>query len=437
MDKISFYNISVPFEGYSLLYNTMSDSLIAFTNEEYSVIEPLLNNLAAFSEEYPLLYSEMKKAGFIIDNYDEKELVKFNNKLCVYENRSYHLTINPTLDCNLKCWYCSTEYAQAIHHGGMSQHIVNSLKKHIDYLVNKVRIPALHLDWFGGEPLMYYKEVMKPIASYAKEITTAQGVVLTQHVTTNATLLNENMKSEMQSLNFTSFQIPLDGNAEHHDTIKFTNTNKGTFDIVVQNLNLLPKIIPNVHITLRINYDKKTLFGITDVIPLISENTKKHIRVDFQKVWQINCTEKEIQQLAKVKKIFYENGLDSGYWAYKPHHYTRCYADKLHQYAINYDGRVFKCTAQDYGDDKVIGRLNDDGTIKWNNYLLSELFAHSTFDNERCLNCKALPICMGPCIIRNFEARKSGRPIPCVFDNVQYSLQSFIIENAQKRHLIK
>ena len=50
MDKISFYNISVPFEGYSLLYNTMSDSLIAFTNEEYSVIEPLLNNLAAFSE---------------------------------------------------------------------------------------------------------------------------------------------------------------------------------------------------------------------------------------------------------------------------------------------------------------------------------------------------------------------------------------------------
>ena len=67
--------------------------------------------------------------------------------------------------------------------------------KHIDYLVNKVRIPALHLDWFGGEPLMYYKEVMKPIASYAKEITTAQGVVLTQHVTTNATLLNENMMS--------------------------------------------------------------------------------------------------------------------------------------------------------------------------------------------------------------------------------------------------
>ena len=50
------------------LYNTMSDSLIAFTNEEYSVIEPLLNNLAAFSEEYPLLYSEMKKAWRTTDD---------------------------------------------------------------------------------------------------------------------------------------------------------------------------------------------------------------------------------------------------------------------------------------------------------------------------------------------------------------------------------
>ena len=55
MDKISFYNISVPFEGHSLLYNTMSDSLIAFTNEEYSVIKSLFDNLAAFNEEYPLL----------------------------------------------------------------------------------------------------------------------------------------------------------------------------------------------------------------------------------------------------------------------------------------------------------------------------------------------------------------------------------------------
>ena len=80
--------------------------------------------------------------------------------------------------------------------------------------------------------------------------------------------------------------------------------------------------------------------------------------------------------------------------------------------------------------------LNQDGSITWKDKLLSELFAHSTFDNERCLKCKSLPICMGPCIIRNYEARKQNLPIPCVFENTQYSLNSYIIEKARIRKLI-
>lgn len=199
---------------------------------------------------------------------------------------------------------------------------------------------------------------------------------------------------------------------------------------------MLAEIIQNVRITLRINYDKKTLYGIEDIIPYISENAKKHIHVDFQKVWQINCDEKDQEQLKKVKETFRENGLNSGYWAYSPKRFNRCYSDRLHHYAINYDGRIFKCTAQDYADDKVIGELRPDGTIKWRDKLLSELFAHSTFDNERCLKCKSLPICMGPCIIRNYEARKQNLPIPCVFENAQYSLNSYIIEKAKIRKLI-
>lgn len=60
---------------------------------------------------------------------------------------------------------------------------------------------------------------------------------------------------------------------------------------------MLPEIIPNVKITLRINYDKKTLYGISDIIPLITENAKKHIDVDFQRVWQISCDSKDVIQL--------------------------------------------------------------------------------------------------------------------------------------------
>lgn len=436
MDKVSYYNIDLCYQNYHLVYNTFSDSLVCFTEEEYGIVQNLLLNLDKFLVEYPILYSELKKAGFIIEDYDELEFIKFKNRLCIFEDRSCHLTINPTLDCNLKCWYCSTEYANAIHCGRMSEDVIESVQKHIAKLIIKDKIPAIHLDWFGGEPLMYYNEVVRPIVLQTIQLAEKHSVRFSQHVTTNSVFMTEEMIVDMAKLKFRSFQIPLDGNETHHNTIKFTENKQGTFKTIVNNINLLPQIISDVRITLRINYDKKTLYGIEEIIPLISEEAKKHIHVDFQKVWQINCDEKDKKRLETVKRIFNENGLVSGYWAYAPKKFNRCYSDKLHQYAINYDGRIFKCTAQDYGNDKVIGILQQDGSVRWNDKLLSELFAHSTFDNERCLKCKSLPICMGPCIIRNYEARKEGLPIPCVFEYTQYPLEAYIIEKAKMRKLI-
>lgn len=397
MDKISYYNITVTHQDYRLMYNTLSNSLICFTSHEFVLIEEQFKNLKLFREQYPLLYDGLKKSGFIIEDYDELEYVKFNNKLCVFASRMYHLTINPTLDCNLKCWYCSTEYANAQHHGGMKTDIINAVMKHIVRLIEKSKIPALHLDWFGGEPLLYYKEVFRPISALSLKLTKDHNVNYSQHITTNATLMTEQMIKDMMELHFNSFQIPIDGNEQHHNAIKFGVNKAKTFKSVVKNINLLADIIPNVNIILRINYDKKTLYGIEDIIPYISNNAKKHITVDFQKVWQIDCNNEDINQLEKIKNIFRDNGLKSGYWAYTPKQFNRCYADKLHQYSINYDGRIFKCTAQDYGDDKVIGLLKSDGSVEWKDKLLSELFSYSTFENEKCLKCKSLPICMGPC----------------------------------------
>lgn len=437
MEKLSCYNINTSFQNNILIYNTFSNSLICFTADEYEVAESLLQNLKSFNEEYPLLYKEMKNAGFIIDeDFNELEYLKLKNHLCIYEDRTQHLTINPTLDCNLRCWYCSTEYAKAIHNGGMGQETIAAVQKHISYLIKSLKVPGLHLDWFGGEPLMYYDKVIHPIAQHTIELLKEYNIGFTQHATTNSVLMTENMMEDMAKLHFTSFQISLDGNESHHNTIKYYSDKTGTFKDIIKNINLLCEIIPNVNIILRINYDKKTLYGIEEIIPLISECAKKHILVDFQKVWQIQCDEKDKEQLKKVKSLFAENGLNSGFWAYHPKKYNRCYSDRWHHYVINYDGRVFKCTAQNYGDDKVVGKLKQDGNIEWNMKLLSELFSHPTFDNEICLKCKSLPICMGPCIIRNHEARKEGRSVLCVADNVQYTLSSYIIEEAHKRELI-
>ena len=436
MDKISYYNIEARYEDDILLYNTLTDSLVRFTDEEYDEVKTLLDNLVDFKGEYPTLYAELKKAGFIIDeNFNELEYIKYQNKRRIYANSDYHITINPTLDCNLRCWYCSTELAEAKHSGVMSPELVNSVKAHLKHVIEVQKAASLHLDWFGGEPAMYFEEVIEPISAYANELTSKNNVKFTQHITTNATLLNEERIRRMKELNFTSFQIPIDGNEKRHNEIKKSSDLKSTYKLVVDNVNLIADIIPKVYIILRINYDKQTLKHIDDILKDISEESKKYIYVDFQKVWQISSIDNGL--LIEAKEKFRLNGLNSEFWAYNPRKFYRCYSDKYHHYAINYDGKLFKCTAQNYGDDKVVGNLLPDGKVAWNDELLSAMFAQATFENERCLKCNKLPVCMGPCIAKNYAARKNNTPIPCLYENVQYSIEDHIIEEAKKRKLIQ
>lgn len=434
MDKVSIYNVIVPHGDNVLVYNSLSNSLVCLTGDEYSVVSEALKDLESFQSEYKSLYDGFKKSGFIVDgDMDEIAYVRFMNNKAVYESTRYHLTVNPTLDCNLKCWYCSTECTGTVHSGRMSDSLVNAVKAHVSYLVDKIRISSLHLDWFGGEPLMYFREVVEPISRHTNELVEESGIMFTQHATTNSVFIYEEMAKDMADLHFTSFQITLDGNQRHHDVIKRKSDKTGTFRQIVDNINLLSEVIPNVNIILRINYDKKTLYGIEEVIPLITDNAKKHINVDFQKVWQIKTN----GQLSKVRASFEANGFITNYCALSPKVFRYCYADCLHHYGINYDGRVFKCTARGYGENNAIGHLKEDGHIDWNYKLLSKLFSTASFDNEKCLGCNLMPACMGKCVMKRNFNNDNGPDFECFKDRYPHYVEEYVVNEARRRGLLK
>jgi uncharacterized protein len=151
----------------------------------------------------------------------------------------------------------------------------------------------------------------------------------------------------------------------------------------------------------------------------------------------VKCTDKERELLKETKEYFRQAGFLSGFWAYRPKRFQCCYADSFHYYAINYNGKIFKCTARDYGDDLVIGNLLPSGKIEWNDGLLSKFFEKTPFENEMCESCRILPLCMGPCIQKNYEIRTKNQSLNCLCKNVEYSLSDHIIETAKKRGLIQ
>ena len=438
-DKVSIYNIETEHTDCMLLYNALTDKLLPTNFENYTVIEALLEHLPEFSNRFPDLYEAFKRAGFIVNSdFDELAFIKLQNKRKVFAHNNYRITINPTLDCNLKCWYCSVDYAGTKHNRErMSDETVAALNNHISSLTTQKKAHSISLDWFGGEPMLYYDEVVSKVSASAVSVASEQKVLFRQQMTTNATLLSEERIREMKDWGFYSFQIPIDGNERRHNKIKFYQDKQGTYRKIVENINLLAEIIPTVLIYLRINYDRQTLKNIQDILPDFTEKSKRCISVDFQRVWQVKCTDKERELLKDAKEYFRQAGFRSEFWAYSPNSFRRCYADSFLYYAVHYNGKVFKCTARDYNDDIAIGHLLNSGKIEWNDALLSKYFETAPFENGVCEKCKIFPLCMGPCVQKSYELRKRNEPMRCICEDVEYSLKDYVIEKARKRNLIK
>lgn len=176
------------------------------------------------------------------------------NKTSTYGNKSYTIFINPTLECNFRCWYCYEEH----NNGYMSEDIIEKIKLHIKHKVEKREFNQLNLGWFGGEPLLYFDKVVYPISKYVKQLMEENNIPFHNSITTNAYCINDDMIEKMQEIGLRYFQITLDGNRERHNKIR-NSAGKPSYDIIIKNIIKICQKLNNASVTLRINYDDVTL----------------------------------------------------------------------------------------------------------------------------------------------------------------------------------
>lgn len=346
------------------------------------------------------LFEKLKNLNVIISkNINQLDLICIKNRNEIYNNRVYRLTINPTLECNFKCWYCYEEHPK----GKMSESTMQSVIKHIRKKVEVEKISNFQLDWFGGEPLLYFDEIMYPLLLQIREIVNEHHVNFTSSITTNGFYINEERVKRFEEVGLNSFQITLDGNKEQHDKIRNTTEKKGSYDQIINNINLLSQM-ENVNIALRINYTKKTLIKINDIIPQLSKQAQSKVTVKFQQVWQDSAKKKISSDDCEQNFINYGIKVDRSSFNTKSY---VCYADKIQQAVINYDGKVFKCTARDFSTYAEDGILLETGDIEWDLVKYAKRFGKATFENKHCLDCNLLPVCFGPCSQKMMEFDES------------------------------
>ncbi len=422
--KLSKYNNQVPYGEKTLLYNAYSDRFI--------LVEPLLKDLLSAAahegteslrDVHPTFYQSLKNKGFIVETeIDELELVKKRRvEVDLMDDTEYRLIINPTMNCNFKCWYC---YESHVKDSKMTAETIRNLEKHITHVVeNTKNLRIFRISWFGGEPFLFYDKVIKPISDFATVLLKKHNVELITNYTTNGFLIKQSMIADFHSCNAKSFQITLDGNREMHDAVRFVNSKKGSYDDILKNIFLLCK--NGLNVSLRINYTKSNLENLEDVVqdfePMESEH-RKYLTVLFHKVWQE--TDKNLgERVDQLNLKFRKAGFRSVFGALPDNVKASCYADRKNQATINYNGEIFKCTARNFSSNSKSGDLNSDGTIEWNEKLDERL--NVKFKNKPCLECPILPICNGGCSQKALESK--GKDY-CVY-NFDYNLKAEVILN--------
>lgn len=424
--KKSYYNFTVYDNEYGYWYNSLTGHYFRLSEALSRKLETCMDTPSCIKDIMPSLYEKMSDGGFIIDGgVNELDIIRKKHHEAVHA-KNYFLIVLPTLNCNFKCWYCIQDHIPSI----MSDSTLESIKNHIDYMIREKGIESLHLDWFGGEPFMFYEQVIKPISLHAIKRCAEHNIPFINGATTNGYFLSPDITSELCGLNFTQFQITLDGEKSFHDKVKYMNGCPSAFDHVLANINGLLSKCDKARVFLRINYTHDTLTDriVGEVNRVIEPGNRNRVIITPKKVWQENVDKDFSSVIINILDLFSE----SGYLVSRmdiSNNFIPCYVNTEYYNAINFNGNVVKCTAcNDLYDKKPRGVLQSDGRIIWEDGFDKKCMA-PTFENPECLGCKRLPACMGPCP-RNYLAGGAG----CKYESIDHDFEKTLLDYMIKEY---
>ena len=395
-----------------LLFNFMTGSMLKLNQETNNKMKDikLLNK-----DEITML----KENGFLIEDFDEIDYLKFGNKLNCADEELLSILIAPTMECNFNCPYCFEHHGK----GFMTEEIQNEIITFIENSLKTHNHKNLFVYWFGGEPLLAI-DIIAKMSQKIIELTKKYDIKYSSAMSTNGYLLTEKNINILEKCKLNRIQVTLDGMKEKNDKTRILKNGEGSFDVIVDNLK---KLKTNITIHIRTNLNRENEVEFKELNNLVNEIKKEnnidislygaHMSVyDFnnENVDALELSIKEYSDILKQNNMIGANKHQNCRFAF-------CDAARVYSFCFDEKGNMYKCW-NDIGNlkfkyDNVV-HANKNGTNLLNKNALD--FLSKSFPEE-CVNCKVLPVCMGGCIKKRvIENRKSCSPIKYNLDDYVY-----------------
>lgn len=396
--KKSKYNFLLPTDTQTVIYNIY--------NDELALIEPVLQTLyetkecSEIAKLHPEFYEFLINKRFLVED-DIDESLRQRTDWSKESGDNFSITINPTLNCNMRCWYCYEDHSK---HTAMGEDVVSSIKALIDKKTQPQSFKHLDICFFGGEPLLSFKDVVYPLSQWACDICKERGKTISIGFVTNGYLLSEEVLDKLETLNVDSpisFQITLDGNQHYHDLTRHTLSGSGSYTKIMENLKAA--LQRKMSVVLRFNYTKANVHSFIDVLSDLKDVTeadRKYLTMDLHRVWQDTHDEGTEEQAEKHRQALRNDDFGVRNSLVLEKYY--CYADQKNHVTVNYNGDLFHCTARDFTDVNREGVIDKNGDLLWNEK--SQNRDAVKFGNQFCMECSIYPLCHGTCSTNKLES---------------------------------
>lgn len=411
--KLSYYNYYFNYNDYNIIYNTMSGGLIKLNNQDYYTITDLFKSKTCEKTEVDDIFKDCIDKGLILHEEIE-ENASVNNLYDKSNNKDeLFLIILPTEQCNLRCIYCYEKFKKGKMCIDIQDNIILYVKKNIS------SYKKLYISWFGGEPLLAI-DVIESLSRKLINICNNYNINYRAGITTNGTLLDDNVLNVLLECKVRDFQVTLDGGKSTHDKQRITQNKEGTFSTIYNNLINMKNNKGNFFVILRTNIGISTQSSIKSYVDDLYNDfgDDNRFKLHFVAIADLSGDVTSSIDLCDTYQLFQfyeyatEKGIKFDYYRtlYKPLKMI-CYAANPNSFVIGSDGIVYKCSVAFEDPLNQVGRIKNNGTMDLD-YEKLNLWIHNGFEtSEKCSPCKFLPLCYGKfCPLKKISNKEEPCP---------------------------
>ena len=347
------------------------------------------------------------ESGFITEPFIEEIKHPATDDYSTITNRSIQrLVLQVTQKCNFACRYCHNIHSRSARflsqRSDMSWDVA---KRSIDFLINHSQdSESVDIYFYGGEPLLNFY-LIKRVVEYAEMRINTKKV--TYHITTNASLLTEEIAIFLETYRF-KVAISLDGDNERQNWARKFANGDATFDVVWKNVQMILATFKG-HVedimflpVVFVDEDKKAVqdfFKTNDInqnqILFLSANTSG---IDYlHGVWRVNTKNEGVVDTRWVnydiidddefqeflKKYSDKHGIGKTW-----HHAGTCIPGYFKIF-VNTKGEFYPCENAPECSDTCIGNLSDGINAEHAVNLLN----NGILTKNECVNCWAIRFC--------------------------------------------